>query len=753
MSRLKRLCALCALSILLTVASYAANAQAGLHAVARTAGTIRVNGLTAPVRIVRDARSVPHIIASSDRDLYFAQGYAEASDRLFQMDLMRRFVRGTLAEVLGSAALPEDEHARIVPIADVVRSEWARLPKRQRVHLQAFADGANEAMRTQPLPAEFRLLLYKPQPWTPQDSLVTGFSTVLDLIDRWDDVVRRDTVLRELGPQMQRDLYAPTDPQYDAPVTAGGIAAVPRLHDRTASGAVQLKAVASADQDAREASNEWAVGGGRSTNGQALLANDPHLRLSIPGVWYLVELRSPRTHAAGATLAGVPGVVLGHNERIAWGATNGTVVTEVVYEADLRHAVRREETFHVRFAKDVRRAYLSTARGFAIDGRHVVDWNAVRLASSPLAAFAALNDAGSIAQGMQALRLYPGPPQNFVLASTDGTAAYHLAGLVPDDPSWGLRVHARSDPLYGFVPFDRLPHVDAARDAAVFTANNRPYGAGYPLRLSANFSPPYRAKRIAELLAGARAHDAAAFFAMQSDTLSLPERELAADLLAAIRRKGVANDPALLPYVRELRGWNGRFERTSRAATLMYAFRRLAASDLASYNAGGAYGGYIASAQNADLILLLRVLRERPKGWWPASDYDDFLLSTLRRAIGRDAAALLQPWSTAGAVEVKHPLAPLGLNFLNGGALPGDGDAFALHVLTPSPHSQSFRAVWDTGDWDAGGIILPSGESGEPGSGHYNDERAAWTGDQLQPLPFTRGAVQAAARETLTLTP
>ena len=711
-----------------------------------------MTGISAPVQIVRDARDIPHITARSDRDLFFAQGYAEGSDRLFQMDLIRRFVRGRLSEVLGSTTLAADEHARIVPIDDIVANEWAHLNASSRDELQAFSDGVNAARERQPLPAEFRLLLYKPEPWTPQDSLAAGFATVLDLIDRWDDVVRRDNVAHS-GVSSAADLYSITDPQYDAPVAGAAIAAVPKLAPKRPVADTAPAAAANGDSY-RFASNAWALGASHSKTGHALLANDPHLRLGIPGVWYLVELRSPRLHVAGVTLAGVPGVILGHNDRIAWGATNGTVVTEVVYRESMRNASTRTETFHVRFGKDVTKTYLSTQRGFVIDKDRglAVDWNAVRIPRSPLEAFEDLDRAQSIGAAIEALRRYPGPPQNFVLASSDGTAAYHLAGLIPNDPSWGMRVHDERDPVYPFVPFDALPHVDASRSARVFTANNRTYGAGYPYRLSANFAAPYRAKRIEQLLDAFPKADVNDLFAMQSDTLSLPEKELAADIVRAVKRKGAQRDRDIAGVIGALARWDGRFSSSSTVAPLVYDMRLRLTSRLASWNAGAAAQDYLASAQNADFVLLMRVLRERPRGWWRGDDYDGLLVETLREAL-REKRWAGTAWHTAGEVAVKHPLSALGFTFLNGGTLPGLGDAYSIHVQTDEPHSQSFRAVWDVGNWDAGGIIIPSGESGEEGSGHYTDLRADWLGARLQPLPFSTKAVAAAAKERLTLVP
>ncbi|HEY9180596.1 MAG TPA: penicillin acylase family protein, partial [Candidatus Baltobacteraceae bacterium] len=383
---------------------------------------------------------------------------------------------------------------------------------------------------------------------------------------------------------------------------------------------------------------------------------------------------------------------------------------------------------------------------------YAVYWHGVRSPVTPLQTFEGLDRARSIAQAVQSLRGYPGPPQNFVIAERSGAVAYQLAGLIPNDPLWGLRVHAAGDPVYPAVTFSRLPSVAPSRNGIVFTANNRMYGAGYPLRLSPNFAAPYRAKRIETLLHGKPKLSVADLATFQTDTLSLPERDIARKTLAAIRRKHLTHDAGLGPYVRALSRWNGRFDRDSRGAAIAWEVRQIAVASVARYNARSMANAYQSSAGNADLMLLMRVLRERPRGWWIRSDYDALLVHSLRLAVNTYGTKLLEPWGTYGRFSVQHPLSMLGMSFLNGATFDGNGDSFGIHVQTPT-HSQSFRAVWDVGNWDAGGIVIPSGESGEPGSGHYTDQSATWQRERLVPLPFSDAAIRAHTRATLTLRP
>lgn len=683
----------------LAIAAYAGNAAVGMHASARTNGTLEARGLHRPLTIVRDERGVAHIRAADEHDAFFGQGYAQGSDRLFQIDLLRRYVYGRLSEVLGGVTVDADFAARTVPVQTLVDAQWNRLTPRERDVLVAFSEGVNAAMASQPTPIEFRLLLYSPEPWTPKDSMAVGFATVLDLTDTWNDIGGRSG-----GEPL-------TDPCYDAPVLAG-LRAV-NLHPHCAANVAMML-------DRREpvGSNEWASGAAHTTTGRALLANDPHLRLGIPGVWYLDDIAAPGFHVAGATLAGTPGVTLGHNDDVAWGATNGTVAALSVYEAPahLDPAHIQTETIHVRFGRSVTHAYYRTRDAFAADigsgssrRRVLVSWDAYRHPFSPLPAFFGLNRAHSLEAAVAALRTYPGPTQNFVLADRSGRAAYYLAGHVPHDPLWARGVHDAGEMTpFADIAFDALPHVAPSRDAIVWTANNKMYDAAYPLRLSAEFSPPYRAYRIASLLRARERYDVSYFATMQMDTISIPERELARRLLASRQIDERER--------RELEGWDGSFAPSSQAASLVFNVRRAL------------------QQTQPKMVAILIDARNNAPSVAPSPD-----------AVG-------VPWSTYGAVTVKHSLAALGFGFLNGTRFEGNGDAFTVHVQNTG-FSQSFRAVWDVGNWDAGGITIPQGESGQPGSPHYNDESAAWTGGKLLPLPYSEAAVRASSKETLTLHP
>ncbi|HEY1881659.1 MAG TPA: penicillin acylase family protein [Candidatus Cybelea sp.] len=718
--------AVCAATLLF---AYGVNLAIGLHNTATTHGRIVAGGLWATVTVVRDRRDIPHIRARNEHDLYFAEGYVEGSDRLFQLDLTRRYAYGRLAEILGAKALLYDRMQRAVDISAIAARQLRAMSPRDRAALAAFSDGVNAAAGAQPLPIEFRILLYHPDPWTPKDSLAVSLVASLELADPWHAVFARDAVWRHRDPSCFAATFPLSDARYD--VTIDG-----RRDDRGARPVpreCEMSTLAARPQHRAIGSNAWAAGAARSSDRRALLANDPHLDLTIPGIWYLVDLQSPQVHAAGATIPGFPGIVLGHNESLAWASTNGEMATTSVFEAGhLNKSFWVTERFGVRFAQDVHVPYYRTSGEFSVPNENdpseiaLVRWPIYSQRQSTIATVFALDRARTIGEGLRALAQYRGSPQNFLLADRSGRVAWHVAGLVPDDPAWGRYVHKARDfrRAYAPVPFVRLPQRAASRNAIFLSANNKAYRAGYPYRLSAQFEPPYRAYRIAQLMHQRRRYDAAYFARIQLDTLSPIDLEIARDVVRLARRR--PDEPSDRDALALLERWNGRYSPNSEAAALEHTLRLELFDD--------------------DSALGARLDELRDSAGAPFE-------------LGQDVGGALRfafdehrDWREAGRLRIEHPLSPMNFDFLNGVWLPGEGDEYTIHLQEPG-FAQGFRAVWDVGDWDRGGIAIPSGESGEPGSGHYTDLSRDWVKGALEALPFSRAAVTRDTAAVLLLAP
>lgn len=719
-SRIARHARAAAVAALGGVLFYAAYVIAGIAAASPDSGTVRSVGVASPVHVYRDERGIPHIRASTVRDAFFAEGFVQASDRLFQMDLFRRYVYGQLAEVVGPIQLPSDELMRTFDVRDIVARQWSALPVRERVDLQAFAAGVNSAMSRQPLPAEFRLLLYTPAPWKPEDSLAVTIAMSLSLEDTADNVIARDALWRSLSaPQYAANLPL-SDSRYDVGTTGEPNRSTTQLVQRLGMTNPRVHLV-------ERGSNAWAAGGARSTDGRALLANDPHLALGLPDVFYALEMRAPGLHVAGVTVPGIPGVILGHDESIAWATTNAMASTISVFQTGKRDRMRAvDEAFNVRFLKAVRKTYYRTRDEYeitdAVSGRRLlVRWPGFSETRSAISTILALDTAKTLADALACLRTYAGPPQNFMVADTRGFVAYHVAGRIPNDPSWGRYIHPATEILrrYPAIPFSQLPSRAPSRTSVLLSANNKMYRAGYPYRISPMFAPPYRAYRIADLLHARGTFDVPYFTHMQMDTRSPADAEFAHRLARYARTHADVLAPDV---IRSLARWNGDYASDSRTATLEHQLRM--AAENAAVSPYGVFTAVRSESPDAQIIDAVR---------------DPFL-----------HAREEQRWGTAGAVGLLHPFGAIGFPFLNGRALPGSGDQYTVHVQTPEL-AQSFRAVWDVGAWDRGGLSLPGGESGEIGSRHYDDLTSAWLAGGLQPLPFSDDAVRRAAATDLLL--
>ena len=512
-------------------------------------------------------------------------------------------------------------------------------------------------------------------------------------------------------------------------------------------------------------SNGWVAGANRTTVGRAILANDPHLSLRIPGVWWLFEGRSPGYHIAGAVLAGTLGVTLGHNEHVAWGVTAGeTAAMRLIREpfngddGFFEHgrwlrATHHRQTVGVRFGAPQTIDTLTTPNGtlLARDGRsaYVRDWLAARTIEDPFAAFLGLDRSRNVADALSAMHDLAEPALNLLAVDTSGRATYHLVGGIPNDPVWSRWAASGDSPEPSLLPFARAPHVDPSRDALVVTSNNRAAGNG-SLRLAPFWPSPYRAYEIRRMLGNANRGGKIAvddLAAPQRDERSPAERELAQLVVAAAFAQHAQNDTGLTEAIAELRAFDGSMVENSRAATLVSVMRPMMYRQLTRLLPPDVAAAYTQSSTS--LTVPLRALRERPRGW--VGDWDRFAVDALRAAVAK-VGTPTPTFGIWGAQALAHPLAGFGLRAWNGPTLRGHGGAYAPAVQNAG-HGQSFRAQWIAGNWDASTIDIDAGESGEPASPHYTDESAGWERFVRTPLPFSDAAVRTATRATLVLRP
>ena len=787
-----------------------ASVQVFSQAPAPATTTLKVAGLKAAVTVRRDERGIPYIAASNDEDLYFAQGYVTASDRLWQMDLFRRSARGELAEVLGKDALEEDKRHRTLGFAQAAEAEAAQASPRARAILESFAKGVNAYIATlddKSLPPEFQILQFKPRPWTPADSLIVVKLFFESLSNSWRLDVMREA-LQDLPPAKLAELL-PEKTSIDVlvvgtdspkktsanPIVRQAVAVAARSTKELLEALRQDEAIARRTlsrvglfADSLAASNNWVVSGKHTASGKPLLANDPHLSPSAPSIWYMVHLSAPGVRVAGVTAAGFAGVVLGHNEYIAWGYTNvGTDIQDLYIEkfdpqnplryqtpagwrdAELRHEVIKvRKNFLTTATDDVTHDVTVTRNGPIIlergGKRYSLRWSALDPKLNNPDGTYLQNRARNWKEFTTALQSYTGPMQNMIYADRDGHIGYYAAGVVPirssGDGSLPYDGSTDAGQWTSFVPFDKLPHLFDPPSGIIVTANQRIVGSNYPYHLTHSWAQPYRARRILELLQQRPKLTADDFRAVLGDVYSIAGVTFARETAKILRPKLAAQDDSLKQTVAAFETWDGLLNADSNVAPLV-AQMRMAFRTRIITAALGAERARSFGWSNFDTTLD-RILVEQRKEWLPA-EYSDFSLllracyGDAREALTKSLGADETKWTWGNLVKSRfpHPLAQvplIGAQFAIP-PFPQNGTGFLVGATVNVGAPVSMRLIADPSDWDKTQHGIALGESGIPSSPHWSDQLADWRAVTPRLFPFTDAAITKATKETITLTP
>ena len=777
-------------------------------------GSIVIPELQHKVRVDRDQWGIPRIQAGSLEDLLVAQGYVLAQDRLWQMDILRRASAGELSEIFGEVALPADRENRTLGLRQAAERSWAVMSPENRALLEAYARGVNRLITAQHgrLPGEFLVLRYQPRPWTPVDSLLINAFMYKELTNFWDDEIRRAAVTERVGPELARDLYTQESKWDRPPVGALAGEDVDPLHpgssgstgnatpraENSSSGPEQhplLPANPSATprtawraaegllgQFANEVragagSNNWVVDGQHTYSGKPMLANDTHLPLNIPSIWYLVHLVAPGWNVKGFAIPGGPLVVIGHNDRIAWGVTNtGADVQDLYLETfnpasaheyrvngKWRMAEVRRETIHVRDQPDDLLEVVITRHGPIVrrDGprAYALRWTATEPGALEVS-FPLLGKAKNWSEFRETLRALWGPAQNFVYADVDGNIGFIVAGRIPirKKPSGGVPVPGDTDDYEwtGYIPFEQLPQIYNPPEGIIATANGRVVGPNYHFYLTDNWMAPYRTTRIYELLSPRKNLRPADCIAIQTDLVSPPHRQIAAQLLDA-RTRVTPLDPRTKQLLASLPFWNGRAETTSLQMSFLEFTRRALLWHLLRGPIGGAVGLYQWSRSS---VFLENVLRDHPARWLPPEfrSYDELLMTSADLAVRQMelSAHRANPrewsWGAFSKLKIFHPLGQHGLlrRHLSIGPIPISGSLFSVKQVAPT-FAPSMRFVADLSNFDNSLMNITVGQSGEYLSSYYANQFPYWYEGRGIPSIFTEAAEQEAAVHRLEL--
>ena len=749
-------------------------------------GSIAIPGLASPAEVLRDAHGIAFVRAGSEDDAHAAQGFVHAQDRFAQMDMMRLLARGRLAELAGRGALPSDRFMRGLGLADEAARAAGSLLPRTRAALEAYARGVNAFLSSggSALPVELRLAGRVPEPWSVVDSLLWGQVMALHLSGDWREELARAR-LAGRHPAEHLALLWPGWPR-------DGQAALP-----SDAGAWNLSALAALElaphgaPPSALASNAWVLSGARTASGKPLLANDPHLQLGAPALWYLLRLEAPGFLRVGASAPGVPGILLGHNGDAGWGMTTTgadsfdvfmeRLVGDGAYElpggGSEAFAVDAQE-FRIRGEREplrveVRRSRNGPVLADILDGAgEAAPPGHVLVLASPLLrapnttadALLAMNAARDAAGLLEAARRWVAPVQNLFAADRAGNIATTVIGLVPErnagegwlpSPAWSGDHRWR-----GLVQASEGHATTNPASGAMSNANDRVETASRAPFLARDWDAPHRGRRLrAELEAGA-SRDVAGAMRLQKDAVSL----LARDMLAALASWSPA-DPALAAHAVRLRAWDGRMEAGRPGPLVFNAWMRSLRSHALSGLLGEDAGPRIASGREAP-ALLLAIARGDPV---PCARMA--CAEVLERALGEAVSAIAARhgsdpaswrWGDAHVARFENPFwnaIPV-LRDLLGLAVPTDGDNYTLDRGTPRPgtgamfdhvHGAGLRMVLDFSDLEASRFMVAPGQAAHPLSRHRADLAAAWARGEA--LLLDRQGLAARPGTTLSLVP
>ncbi|HEX3473200.1 MAG TPA: penicillin acylase family protein [Silvibacterium sp.] len=754
-------------------------------------GQLSLPGLTAPVIVTRDRHGIPHIQAASLDDLFEAQGYVTAQDRLWQMDMARRMAAGEGAEILGSNLIEHDRVQRVLGIRTNAERLTITLSDRDRRYYEDYARGVNAFIdqHQQNLSPEFRLLRYKPKPWQPVDSLLVAMSMAQILDEDWDTKITRERVTERLGPTLATALY-PTGSWRDHPPTQAppdltapqeNIPDVPL--DETQTSVEDLLHLRELLHGARArcegctpGSNEWVVSGAHTASGRPMLSNDMHLEYGVPNIWYEGDLKAGDFHVAGVTVPGIPYIVAGHNEHVAWGFTALYAGMQDLYveqtngqdeyrSSDGWHPMEHErETIHVRGGKDVVLDVARTSHGPVIspllpNEKRVLAlrWSAYDPKSVGVPLFE-IDAAANWQDFRAALSKWWGPSQNVVYADDQGHIGYQAVGFIPYRPTGisGVPIADANHEWQGFVPFDQLPSTLDPANGVIATANARITPDGYPFELTLAWADPYRNERIWKWLAGKDKLTQADMLKLQTDVYSEVDQELAQRFAYAIDH-AKSPDKRLQQAADLMRSWDGVLGVDSAPAAIVAAARTAFWPMLLKPKIGDDWKLYKwpeSGFAREELVM------HAPAGWLPApyTTWNDFLADVVRQGLEAEhAPADLAKWryGSMHIVQLEHPLYGL-LPWFKGwtgtGTQPQSGDTATVkqtsRTLGPS---QRFTIDWSNADHATENIVM--GESGDPLSAYYRDQWPFWYEGRTFTLPFSDAAITAQASHTLRLVP
>lgn len=773
------------------------------RATPQVSGSLLLSGISGPLEVLRDADGVPHIRATSEADAMFGLGVVHAQDRLWQMEFQRRLGRGRLAEILGPDALGSDRFFRVLGLDRVAADNWPHLDAGTQALADAYLAGVNGwigHLVPGTLPIEFALLSVRPEPFTREDLLVWSKVMALGLSTNWRDELLRARIVGRLGedaaailmpaytaggPIIVPEGLGPAAPPRRPPSPSPSRAAAPIVSDRTLAA---LMHAASSVAGGIAASNNWVLHGSRTATGKPILANDPHLGTRIPSVWYLAHISGGTLNAIGATLPGLPGIIIGHNERVAWGETN--VMTDVqdvfVERVNARQEALyrglwepmrvRREAIKVKGGPDEVLVVRTTRHGPLVSDilpdttdALALRWTALDPTDRTLDAFLRMNLARNWEEFTAALSHLHAPMQNFVYADIDGNIGYFAPGAIPirprangtlPQPGW-----TGEDDWAGYVPLDQMPRAFNPPRGFVVTANNQALPDDYPYVISTNYEPGYRAARVIAMVEERPTSTVDDVAGMQADVLSAQVAALRPWLLRAESHGDRTTEAKA-----RLAQWDGAVRADSAAAALFEAWKGAAARRIFVDELGSdLWREYeLEPGWKAKALHAVAGLGESPWCDDVTTEPHETCVVTLGLALDdalRDGAARfgsadVSSWQWGAGNTVVFPHLPFEfsalLRPLFSRRVSTGGDEVTVNpVMRVRDETivSSYRQIVDLSNLDASRFSHTLGQSGQLIGGHYDDLLAKWRKVEHVPMRFSPAVVDASATNRLAIAP
>lgn len=775
-------------------------------------GTLQMAGLEGKVTVVRDGNGVPHIYGDNQDDLFMAQGYVHAQDRLWQMEMNRHVGHGQLAELFGDDLVDEDTFLRTIGLARSAKRDLALLDAVTLNHLQKYADGVNAFLHTHQdnLPIEFTLLGTTPRDWEPLDTLVWGKVMAYDLGGNYDRELERAAIRQELGDVAMQTLIPdyPAEGPFIIPheVKTFGANNKPTSKESGATnlGAIRFSKLIALNEmfgtlDAGIGSNNWVLDGSKTTTGKPLLANDPHLGIQMPSIWYTNALHCNTVSDAcpfnvvGYSFAGVPGVIIGHNDFIAWGVTNVEPDVQDLFIEKVNPANPNQyefkgkwedmeivnETIKVKGGDDINLAVKITRHGpimtDVLEGATqplALQWTATKEPSTLFAAVASIDAAKNWDEFRAALRNWDVPAQNFVYADQEGNIGYQTPGTMPirakGDGTLPVEGWTGENEWTGYVPFDEMPMVFNPANHYVVTANNQVVPYEYKYNLGKDWAAPYRAQRIEDLVRAKEKLSPEDMQAIQGDVFAIPAAKFGKALAAL---SGDTVDARAMDLVK---AWDGRMDREQAAPSLVEATYWALVEELFGKRMSAETFGMYRYDGNAHRRVIDALLDDPQNEWWddpttPAREMrDDRLKGAFKNGVDfltklYGGAPQDWKWGRLHTATFEHPfgsIKPLNL-VMNLGPIAANGSGVTVSSANSRPGTTSYkvnslssmRYIADLSGWDKMLWMNTTGQSGQPLNAHYGDLVYKWRDVLYERMPFSREAVDVAKQGVLTLTP